>query len=51
VPVWAGVWCRREFAVTSKGGEISRSLRQVVRGVDRGRVWGTGWSSRGDGVG
>ena len=28
----------REFAVPSKGGEISGSLRQVVREVDRGRV-------------
>ena len=26
--------------MTSKGGEISGSLRQVVREVDRGRVWG-----------
>lgn len=26
VPVWAGVWCSREFAVTFAGGEISGSL-------------------------
>jgi len=43
VPVSAGVGCGGEFAVTSTGGEISGSLRQVVRGIDRRRVWGTGW--------
>jgi len=50
VPVWAGVGCGREFAVTSTGDEISGSLRQVVRGIDRRRAWGTGWCSRGDDV-
>ena len=34
MPVWEDVWCRKEFSVTSEGGEVSRSMRQVVGGMD-----------------
>ena len=50
VPLWVGVWRRLEFAMASKGGEISRSKRQVLRRIYETQVWRRGWCRRGDGA-